>query len=152
MQFENKDWIAVAAILVSAFTAYKTFRLNNKVAELNKKEKIYTDIDSLYFQLLKIGMENPNYRDINWTAYYIEKIKVAPNDDKIKGYESYAFMVWNFCETIYDKNNGINDETWKPIWELESNMHAAWFRHSDNKKKFKETFRKFAIKQLNKIS
>ncbi|MDZ4081712.1 MAG: hypothetical protein U1E10_02155, partial [Bdellovibrionales bacterium] len=57
----------------------------------------------------------------------------------------YAFMVWNFIETIVDRcqNNKALSETWSPIILVEAKKHYAWFVKPENKDKFKESFRNY---------
>ena len=66
-------------------------------------------------------------------------------DQKIK-YELYAFMCWNFCETVFDKQDKELMKTWAVIIQSESQLHAKWFEKLENYDKFKPSFRKYVAK------
>jgi len=67
-------------------------------------------------------------------------------DEKIK-YQNYAFMVWSFCEILYD-GKFIQDKTWKGVLRYENDLPSDWFiRNSENL--FKETFRKFFYEKFD---
>lgn len=73
------------------------------------KDKTYTELDIMYAKILEIGIEHPEFRDINKTNNYQHSFK----GNKYIQYDSYAHMVWNVCETVYDKtiNDTTNEET-----------------------------------------
>jgi hypothetical protein len=56
-------------------------------------------------------------------------------------------MVWNFVETVYDRCQGWTKrrlrETWYPVIAAENERHRAWFDRPENRRKFKEPFRRF---------
>lgn len=60
-------------------------------------------------------------------------------------YEVYAFIVWNFLESIYDRcmlDNNLKT-TWFPIIETERTMHLEWIQNPQNRVKFKNKFLDF---------
>jgi hypothetical protein len=83
-------------------------------------------------------MENPSFRNSALTNDYLNKFS---GDEKIK-YEIYAFITWNFCETIIDKGDVELMKTWFVVIETENSLHRKWFDNPENSAKFKESFRK----------
>jgi len=101
------------------------------------REGYYAELDRVYFELLKIGLERPYLR-----------ASLPPADPaRASEYEAYAFMVWNFLETVVDRCNGTSNpslrETWYPIVATESALHRAWFDAPENRRKFKVRFCRF---------
>ena len=98
------------------------------------RDAYYSELDREYFELLKIGLEKP----------YLVTFAASPDRAKEAEYGAYAFMVWNFVETIYDRCQGrfkqrLRD-TWYPIIEAENALHRAWFDRPQNISKFKPSF------------
>ena len=61
------------------------------------RDAYYAEIDRVYFELLKIGLEKP------------ELLTYPNSPDPAKAATStapIAFMVWNFVETIFDRGQG----------------------------------------------
>ena len=119
-----------AAAILSILTLYfflKTFYKSMQTAH-------YTELDTMYFDLLKIAMETPHVIDPHSKR----------NDQQKLEYDIYAFMVWNFVESIVDRCSGNKNlcKTWDPIIVHESNLHREWFSNPQNFPKFKEEFRK----------
>ena len=97
----------------------------------------------LYMSILKIGIEYPSFRDASKTKNYDENFY---DDKKIK-YENYAYIVWNFCETLRDRKFS-EGETWKGVLKYENDLHSEWFkRNSENL--FKEEFRNYIYKKFD---
>ena len=101
------------------------------------REGYYAELDRVYFDLLKIGLERPHLLG-----------SLPPTDPaKRKEYDAYAFMVWNFIETVVDRCEGASTkhlrETWYPIIAAENMLHRAWFDVPENRRKFKERFCRF---------
>ena len=101
------------------------------------RDSYYAELDRVYFDLLKIGLEDPDLLDF----------PVTRDPAKAREYDAYAFMVWNFIETIYDRCQGWTKrrlrETWYPIIAAENARHRAWFDLPENRRKFKEHFCRF---------
>jgi len=101
------------------------------------RDSYYAELDRVYFDLLQIGLEHPDLLDF------------APSRDpsKAREYDLYAFMVWNFVETVYDRCQGWSKrrlrETWYPVIAAENAKHRGWFDLPENRLKFKEPFRRF---------
>ena len=75
---------------------------------------------------------------------------------KASQYGAYAFMVWNFVETIFDRSQGWSNrrlrETWYPIIASENALHREWFDLPDNRRRFKQRFVRFIEKQYPVVS
>jgi hypothetical protein len=101
------------------------------------RDAYYAEIDRVYFELLKIGLERPE----------LLSFPAAPDPAKEREYGAYAFMVWNFVETIFDRSQGWSRrrlrETWYPIIAAENALHRGWFDLPENRRRFKQRFVRF---------
>jgi hypothetical protein len=101
------------------------------------RDSYYAELDRVYFDLLRIGLEHPVLLDF----------PESPDPSKAREYDAYAFMVWNFVETVYDRCQGRSKrrlrETWYPVIAAENARHRAWFDLPQNRRKFKENFCRF---------
>jgi hypothetical protein len=108
------------------------------------RDAYYAELDRVYFELLKIGLERPEL-----LAY-----PASPDPAKAGQYGAYAFMVWNFLETIFDRCQGWSKrrlrETWFPIIAAENDLHRAWFELPENRRRFKQRFVRFIETQYPK--
>jgi hypothetical protein len=103
----------------------------------DKSSNSYDIFDATYLDILKTGMENPSFRNPILTNDYINSFS---ENEKIK-YEIYAFISWNFCETIFDKGDVELMKTWSVVIDTENSLHRKWFDNPENTNKFKESFR-----------
>lgn len=103
----------------------------------DKSNNSYDIFDATYLDILKTGMENPSFRNPILTNDYKKKFS---ENEKLK-YEIYAFISWNFCETIFDKGDVELMKTWYVVIETENSLHRKWFDNPENTNKFKESFR-----------
>src|SRR4051812_39819031 len=78
----------------------------------------YSQLDSMYQDILKMAVEKPYLR-----------IPRNLGDEQQLQYESYAFIVWNFLETVRDRCDGDNtlQSIWGPVIANESALHKDWF-------------------------
>ena len=104
----------------------------------DKQHSDYDTFDSLYLEILKTGIEYPKLRNPD----YIQDYKTMQSEDRIR-YESYAFIVWNFCETIFDKSDESLLKTWIGVLETENHLHRSWFEAPENGHIFKDEFKAF---------
>lgn len=102
----------------------------------DKTNNSYDVFDATYMDLLKTAMDNPSFRNPLLTNDYENAFS---GNEKIK-YEIFAFMSWNFCETIFDKGDDELMKTWVIIIKTESLLHKKWLDNPENKNKFKESF------------
>lgn len=110
------------------------------------KEKTSTNydiFDSLYLDLLKTGLEFPSFRNKNETIIYQEKFQ----GNELIQYDIYAYISWNFIETILDKGDDHLMVTWLPAIKLEASLHEKWFFQPENQLKFKPLF----VEQVKKL-
>ena len=105
------------------------------------RDAYYAELDRVYFELLKIGLEKPE----------LLTYPTSPDPAKEGQYGAYAFMVWNFVETIFDRCQGWSKrrlrETWFPIIAAENALHRAWFDQPENRRRFKPRFVQFVEAQ-----
>jgi hypothetical protein len=98
------------------------------------RDAYYAELDRVYFELLKIGLERPGL--LTYPA--------SPDPATATEYGAYAFMVWNFIETIFDRCQGWSKrrlrETWYPIIAAENALHRKWFDLPENRRRFKQRF------------
>jgi hypothetical protein len=101
------------------------------------RDAYYAELDRVYFELLKIGLERPE----------LLSFPASPDPARAAEYGAYAFMVWNFVETIFDRCQGWSKrrlrETWYPIVAAETTLHRAWFDVPENRRRFKRRFVRF---------
>lgn len=99
----------------------------------------YGELDTIYFELLKIAIDRPYLRDPGDTRRKENKIE----------YDTYAYMTWNFIEAVHDrlgdqpmKDNSSSTrhdlwETWGKAIDLEKSLHTEWWAEKRNRDKFK---------------
>ena len=116
---------------------------------LTRNATLYSTFDTLYQAVLQIAITNGKFRNPDKTSKY----KEAFRDDDLAAYDSYAYMVFNVCETIADGLNfytpgkkGLLEyteaccrwffppsanrvylrRTWLPVLKAEMAMHKSW--------------------------
>jgi hypothetical protein len=99
----------------------------------------YRELDSNFMELLKLGLQYPDFWDEKKTLTCSNSFS---NDEKAR-YEIYALMVWNICESVYDRNK--IDETWLPAIKTQKRFHLKWLE--DNKGRFKEEFINYIMQE-----
>ncbi len=119
--------ISVIALVLSIYTFKKTSKFQS-----------HADVDTLYMNTLSMALNHPEFRDVEMTSKYKETFK---DRNQLLAYETYAFIVWNLCETIFDMKK--DDKTWYPVIESERRLHNAWFSNPENHYRFKKQFREF---------
>jgi hypothetical protein len=113
------------------------------------RDAYYAELDRVYFELLKIGLEKPELLIYPTSAASPTSptSPTSPDPAKAGQYGAYAFMVWNFLETIFDRCQGWSKrrlrETWFPIIAAENDLHRAWFELPENRRRFKQRFVQF---------
>lgn len=115
----------------------------------------YDVLDRTYMELVLLRIDHPEFSDPA-QLYMVDPLDAG---SKVRrGYESYAFALFNYLETIADKcHDEINDagsgegekvpdlvETWAPILVSESWQHRHWFQSSESNvdDRFKDQFRR----------
>jgi hypothetical protein len=152
MSLNPTDYISIITLVISACLTCVTMLLSSRISRnlesclvtqngVNEKGKSYLDIDSLYLEVLKLGIEYPEFRDPSLTRNYKTKFVGA----SCRRYECYAYIVWNVCETVHDRCLDDNTlfSTWEPIMIAENKLHRPWFDNKENQDKFKVTFMRY---------
>jgi len=116
--------LAIAALLYSMTTYRKSLQLSH-----------YSELDTLYADLLKTALDKPHLCDPHAKRSAEQAIE----------YDIYAFLVWNFLETIVDrcKRDKHLRSTWYPVIDTENRKHRHWFERDENRHKFKASFHEF---------
>ncbi|MGC9307456.1 MAG: hypothetical protein ACP5FL_01615, partial [Thermoplasmatota archaeon] len=128
----------LASISALIFSLYAYIKTRSSVS--------YADLDYLYLELLKLGTQFPKLTNPNFTTDYKNKFD---NEDELSRYNTFAFISWNICETIYDRCCDKQTwETWRPVIEAENRLHRKWFDEEENFHKFKKSFREFIVKEF----
>jgi len=119
--------LAIFALLYSMRTYRKTMQVVH-----------YGEIDKMYFEILKEALNKP---------FLLRQNSERSLDEEIQ-YNTYAFIVWNFLESIYDRCMLDHDlqNTWFPIIETERKTHLSWIQKDENRAKFKAEFLSFIDK------
>ena len=86
--------------LVSAVVAVLSVILTVILSVSDRGKDDYLAIDEQYKDILKEGMRNPSLRDPKMCCKY-DSFKDTDRDFYLQ-YDTYAYIVWNFLETIFD--------------------------------------------------
>ena len=121
--------------LLSAIAIYLYIILWKK----DKEDGSYDVFDGFYKDILFKGMEHPEMRNPENTADYKRNFQ---GDERIR-YETYAFLVFNFCETLYDRGNKQLMYTWQDVIFVEYFLHRNWLEQPENKQKYKKEYLDF---------
>ena|SRR5262245_47900658 len=134
-------WTEAQAIAESVAAIGIVFTLFYSLWSFTKtlRNGYYAELDRVYLELLKIALERP----------YLLDFAIAPDPRKKREYDTYAFMVWNFLETIADRCGTNKDlcDTWYPVIAAENALHRTWFDLPENRSKFKQEFINFVEKR-----
>lgn len=106
----------------------------------------YSELDRIYFDLLRLAIEHPHLRTpqrigkrddlalkTDYDPYPDDPVSTeeqkATKARKVSQYDAYAFMVWNFVETIHDRCQEYPQllGTWATIVAAENRVHRGWF-------------------------
>ncbi len=113
----------------------------------SRRDSQYQDLDGLYLEALKLGMDNPRFINPGYTKKYKEIFQ----DDELHKYQVFAYIIWNICETIADRRKDKNlYDTWKPVILAENKLHRAWLDNPENHHRFKKSFFDFVRNELPK--
>lgn len=117
--------LAFLATLVAGVFSLRRFSQTLKNAH-------YAELDKLYFDIIKLGIAQP----------YLTRPGSEAARNNADAYGVYAFLMFNFLETIYDRVAGNANlcRTWYPIIRYEYALHEDWLRQDDNRARFKKDF------------
>lgn len=135
--------------IISATLSFGAITVTYLIFRRQQDTQSYANIDQMYFEILRLAIEHPQLRNREETARYYE----LPPSDRVR-YENYAFICWNLCETIFDRQavHGKNvrlSETWFPVILEENQLHQSWFNH--NLGKFKKSFQDYIRYTINAL-
>lgn len=133
--------ISILSLLVSVLVFY-----------LTQKSSGYLEVDRQYQSLIAMAISNPKLRDLHFTKKY--KSYISSDPEFYHSYCAYAYMIWNFIETIYDisktrKMFSRIDDVWFPSIIEENKLHYSWF--IDNNRLFRKEFVKFVKDKINNV-
>ena len=132
----------VAAALIAASALFWGVWSYTKSSRLEH----YTELDRLYFDIVALRMAHPHLGDPD----LIRRMNLEQRTERALRYDSYALLIWNFIETIFDRCKQRDLlETWKPILDHEGELHCEWFAR--NLDKFKLSFRKWASRAMPEV-
>lgn len=138
-------WDALSSLMAIIATGMACLALIYSVKTYKKTMQIvhYGEIDKMYFEILKEALAKP----------HLSKGNIVRNEIETDEYNIYAFILWNFLESIYDRcKDDIGLQiTWYPILEVESTNHINWLNTAENKIKFKDEFFNFIQEKRYKI-
>jgi hypothetical protein len=133
-------WTAISSIMGVIATTLAIFALLYSMRTYRKTMQVvhYGEIDKMYFEILKEALNKP---------FLLQQNRERSLDEETQ-YNTYAFIVWNFLESIYDRCMLDHDlqKTWFPIIEAERKIHLPWIQEDENRAKFKVEFLKFIEK------
>jgi hypothetical protein len=167
------DLLTAVSILIAVFVgiiSQRNFRRTLKDGAIAQESAYYSELDRFYSEILKAALDTPHLRTPakiadDADARLRDYLPFADGDpDKLAQYDTYAYMVWNFIETVHDRcvEDPKLQETWKPVIRAEDALHRGWFlaqirddemrRPADGKEyrgphKFCEGFRTFVEKR-----
>lgn len=147
MFVDLNDALSVVSLCISLVAVVITYLMFKK----QQHTQSYSDIDSMYFEILKLGIEYPELRNLQKVSHYHK----LPAEDLFRiRYETYAFICWNLCETIFDRQNDNQGDlkvspTWIPVLLEENRKHQVWFSH--NLRLFKKDFQDFVKGVVNSV-
>lgn len=126
---------ALATIALAIATAVLAYGIPLELKRARRDERyvFYAQLDKTYFDIQKILIERP---------YLSNRPEIARTMEEELEYDAFAFLVWNFLESIYDygEKDEFLMETWECIFKYEARLHFEWFLREENRQKFKDRF------------
>ena len=141
--------LAFAGVISTLLMQERQLRKTIADFEESNRNLHYGELDKLYFDLLKLALDKPHLR--SGTRF--------PEDDvRRREQDIYAYMVWNFIETIHDRTSSAPGEERKQLqntWERtelhEMALHHPWWRTSPVDDMFKPVFVEHVRRRLVQI-
>jgi len=139
-------WTAISSLMGVVATTMAIIALIYSMRTYRKTMQIvhYGEIDKMYFEILKEALAKP----------HLVRQGIERDVEKQTEYNIYAFIVWNFLESIYDRCmlDAELKTTWFPIIEAERKTHLAWIQDKENRAKFKADFLSFIDKGVSEVA
>jgi hypothetical protein len=132
------DLLAIVTILfatIGGMVSLARFRRTLKESALVLQSAHYSELDRAYAEILRAAIDAPHLRtpaaiETDADACDRDYLPYADGDDRKRAqYDTYAFLVWNFIETIHDRclDNARLKATWTPVIRVEDSIHRGWF-------------------------
>jgi hypothetical protein len=118
-----------------------------------QKDQFYAQLDGTYGEIQKLVIAYPH---LGSPALLFKNSESKP--ERLTQYDAFAFIVWNFLESIHDFTRAKDSrsrmllETWQSIIDYEGPRHLQWFLRSENQRKFKKPFRDYIDKERKRWS
>jgi hypothetical protein len=137
MEISETTWVAITAVATCVLTL-ATIALaigvpwSMHAARIDARNRFYAQLDGVYMEIQSLIIQTPHLGDARATRTTEQMIQ----------YDAFAFIVWNFVESIYDysRQDASVLETWKCIFIYESKLHRDWFDRPDSRTRFKTSF------------
>lgn len=116
------DVVAICSLLLTIGIGVYSLIPNLRSIAAATRSTNYSQLDTMYQQILSLAVERPHLR--------VHAGSRARSDPAEKSeYDSYAFIVWNFVETVRDRceDDQALRETWGPVIAVEHALHRDWF-------------------------
>jgi hypothetical protein len=141
MGITETTWVAITAIATCVLTL-ATIGLAIGVpwslhtARTDARNRFYSELDKIYLDIQKLIIQMP----------YLSNPR-SISADQAAQYDAFAFITWNFIESIYDYSQQDESllDTWKCVFLYEAKLHREWFDKAENRPKFKELFVKCIV-------
>jgi hypothetical protein len=104
-----------------------------------ERDKFYAQLDEIYLKIQRTIIDYPHLGLSNVERSEYEAVQ----------YNSFAFMMWNFIESIHDYclDNSRLKKTWHCILVSEAKGHREWFDNHVNRGRFKDEFVAYMIRE-----
>jgi len=116
-------WISIVISVVALFVSIWTWRFTYLLRR-------YETADNLLLEIHKIELEHPEFRDTEWCRQAVDH-----SDKSIRyTYDTFACMVWNFLETLYDRygEKNLRKSPFFSVMKDLSRRHSTWFFKEEN--------------------
>jgi hypothetical protein len=131
----NEEILAVANVFIALGTIVLALGIPWTLLHAGREERdtFYASLDNMYLEIQKLIIQYPHLAQSNM------QLKTA---EQVVQYNAFAFISWNFIESIYDysKKDEMLRETWGVILRHEARVHGSWFNRAENRVKFKPEF------------
>jgi hypothetical protein len=119
----------------AVFTSWLTWKISTERQD-------YSDLDNMYQDFLSKAVDDPKLRNPIEIERYLQ---MEQNKDEHIRYGVYAYMAFDFCESVFDytrgKKNSKNRQAWMPAVVAETWLHWKWFFDPDNFAEFDDETR-----------
>ncbi len=148
-------WVLALLTLFLAVGIPVTISVSTTAQVEQEQDQFYAQLDGTYLEIQKLIIDYPHLGD---PAALLKNPEANP--EQLTQYDAFAFIVWNFIESIYDfthkdddspqrrRMNDMLSQSWECIVDHEGARHAQWFVLAKNQKKFKKSFCDYVASKL----